>query len=293
MIGYHVHPNPVLASYRLRVAIPSRHLGMAYRVGERGDVNFFYKLGNPVLAKSCAPVVFDVVNDHFDAHPTVGAMCDLAHTITVASKAMAETVRKHTGRDAVVIDDPYENEESPPAVIGERIVWFGHSANLPSLNRIAPSLKGFRVTVCTDFQHPAFVMWSPESEKAFLDAAAVVVISGTNPGASSNRVVKALRAGRFVVMPRDCARSWRQFEDFCFIGDVREGVRWALDNREEACKRIQAGQRYIRQRFSPQSIGLQWAVLFGSILGRDTINRTDGSGSISTPPDEKSPQEVE
>jgi hypothetical protein len=157
-------------------------------------------------------------------------------------------------------------------------VWFGHSVNLPSLNRIAPSLKGFRMTVCTNFQHPAFKQWSPEAEKAFIHAAAVVVLSGTNPGASTNRVVKAIRAGRFVVMPRDCAESWKQFADFGWIGDVREGVRWALDNREEACKKIAAGQDYIRQRFSPQSIGSQWAALFGSILARDTNAKKDGSG---------------
>jgi hypothetical protein len=252
------------------VEIPAKHLGMPYRIGEPGSVSFFYKLGNPEQARGCPAVVFDVVNDHFDHYSSIGEMCALAHTVTAGSTVMAETVWQRTRRDAVVIDDPYENDEGPPAVIGDRVVWFGHSVNLPSLNRLAPKLKGFRMTVCTDFEHPAFVHWSMSAEKSFVDAAAVVVLSGTNPGASTNRVVKAIRAGRFVVMPNDCAESWRQFRRFCWIGDVREGVTWALNNREDACKSIAAGQDYIRQKFSPQSIGSQWAGLFGSILGQDT-----------------------
>ena len=277
MIGYLVTAKPQLASFRLRVQIPAKHLGIPYQIGGPGDVNFFYKLGNPDIAKGLR-VVFDVVNDHFERYPSVGEMCGLAEVVTAGSEVMAETVRRHTGRDPVVIDDPYENDECKAEVVGDRVVWFGHSVNLPSLNRIAPSLKGFRMTVCTNFQHPAFKQWSPEAEKAFIHAAAVIVLSGTNPGASTNRVVKAIRAGRFVVMPRDCAESWKQFADFGWIGDVREGVRWALDNREEACKKIAAGQDYIRQRFSPQSIGSQWAALFGSILARDTNAKKDGSG---------------
>ena len=277
MIGYLVTPKPVLASYRLRVLIPAQHLGMPYRIAEPGDLNFFYKLGNPEIAKEHQPVVFDVVNDHFERYPSVKEMCALAHAVTAGSEVMAEIVERHTGRVPYVIDDPYENEQGEASVIGDRVVWFGHSVNLPSLNRIAPSLKGFRMTVCTNFDHPAFVQWSPEAEASFLDAAAVVVLSGTNPGASTNRVVKAIRAGRFVVMPGDCAKSWKQFGEFGWVGDVREGVRWALNNREEACSKIKAGQDYIRQRFSPQSIGSQWAVLFGSILGRDTSTKQAGS----------------
>lgn len=252
-------------------------MGLPYRIGAPGEVNFFYKLGNPDIAQGLDGIVFDVVNDNFE-YQSVREMCQLACMLTAGSEVMAETVRRRTGRAAVVIDDPYENDEAPAGVIGDRVVWFGHAVNLPSLSRLASKLKGFRMTVCTNFDHPAFVQWSPQAEKSFIDAAAVVVVSGTNPGASSNRVVKTLRAGRFPVMPKDCAESWRQFGEFAWIGDVREGVAWALNNRDEACKKILAGQHYIRERFSPQSIGSQWTALFGSILGQDISIAKAGSG---------------
>lgn len=284
MIGYAVSHKPHLASYRLRVAVPAPHLGVPYVIGDVGSPTFFYKLGNPEIAARCRGVLFDVVNDHFEQYPTVKAMGLMADVLTAGSAVMADVVRKHTGRDAVVIDDPYENDEGEAKVVGQQIVWFGHGVNLPSLSKLAPSLKGFRVTICTNVEHPAFVIWSPESEKAYLDASAVVVVSGTNPGASSNRPAKAIRAGRFVVMPEDCAESWRQFRDYAWIGDVREGVRWALNNREEACKRIKAGQKYVRERFDPVSIGRQWKAAFDSISAPAISDSRDGLTSTSLSP---------
>jgi hypothetical protein len=92
----------------------------------------------------------------------------------------------------------------------------------------------------------------------------VVLMVGNNPGASSNRVVKALRAGRFVVTPGG-VDSWDAFRDYIWIGDVREGIDYALNNREEVCNKIEAAQAMIRDKFSPQTIGRQWADLFSSI----------------------------
>jgi hypothetical protein len=47
-VGYAVPHSPTLASYRLRVDIPRRHLGPGFQscVGTTGEVTFFYKNGN-------------------------------------------------------------------------------------------------------------------------------------------------------------------------------------------------------------------------------------------------------
>jgi hypothetical protein len=90
-------------------------------------------------------------------------------------------------------------------------------------------------------------------------------MTGNNPGASANRIVKSLQAGRFVVTPEDCADSWRELAPYIWIGDVSDGIRWALNNREDVCQKIKQGQQYIAQRFSPESIGSQWTTLFASI----------------------------
>ena len=90
-------------------------------------------------------------------------------------------------------------------------------------------------------------------------------MTGTNPGASANRVVKALRAGRFVVAPENCADAWRELAEFIYVGDVRDGFNWAFNNREEACQKIVAGQQFVAQRFAPREIGTKWTGLFASI----------------------------
>jgi hypothetical protein len=276
VIGYAVSPTPELASFRLRVALPAAHLGMDYAIGAPGDVTFMYKLGDPDLARQCGPVVFDVVNDHFERYASVVEMCRIAHTITAGSRLMAARVRQATGREALVIDDPYEDAEGHVACDGDHVAWFGHLVNLPSLNRYGLKDAGLKLRICTNYAAPGIVPWSRSGELSMIQDAAVVLLTGTNPGASSNRVVKALRVGRFVVAPEDCAESWREFSDFIWIGDVLEGIRWAFSNRGEACRKVRAGQQAIRQRFSPRLIGSQWAGLFGSIMERGTSTMRAG-----------------
>jgi hypothetical protein len=270
VIGYCVPENPNLASYRLRVSIPQKHLGIPSRQG-LGDVTFFFKNGCPLLASRIdGPVVYDVVNPHF-SDPDYQAMVKAADVVTCSSPAMQWAIRKAFGLESVVIPDPYENEERKAACEGDKVVWFGHQANL---NTLEP-YRDLNPVICTGEN------WSRQQEDKDLASAAVVLLTGSNPGASSNRPVKALRAGRFVVCPEESPPSWKELADFIWIGDVREGVRWALDNREEACRKVTLGQQFVKTRFSPQSIGSQWADLFASILGRDTNKKTAGSALTS------------
>ena len=229
-VGYCVTVAPTLASYRLRVEIPARHLGCEYAIGVTGRPTFFYKNGGHRLAESLAGgVVYDVVNDHFrgghakDYH----AMCDVADVVTCSSETMQDIVYRETGRDSTVIDDPFENELSEPTCIGEGVLWFGHAANIASLLPYAP-LEHLLVCTNGDYAH---VQWSLENEAKCLQGAAVVLMTGGSPGASANRVVKAIRAGRFVVAPDGCAESWRELAPYIWVGDVKDGIAWALNNR--------------------------------------------------------------
>lgn len=272
-VGYCVPVVPQLASFRLRVAIPALHLGYPYTIGAPGDVSFFFKDGDPLGAAKLQNVVYDVVNDHFNSKPSYRQMCDIAATVTAASESMAETIYAATGRVAWVIDDPYENDEAPPAVNGDDVLWFGHSANLSSL--FAHDLSDFRLLVCTNSPINS-VWWTPDQERESLRDCAAVVLTSNNPGASSNRVVKAIRAGRFVVAPHG-VKAWEQFAPFIWLGDPKEGLKWALNNREEACKKIAAGQNYTRERFSPKKIGEQWTEVFGLTLALGTSAQKAGS----------------
>lgn len=273
MIGYAVDINPELASFRFRVSIPAGHLKVPYRLGCTGSPTFFYKDGNPELARSLkSGVLYDVVNDHFTGPraESYHGMAKAADVLTTCSEVMRETVKKATGRDSIVIDDPYENAEFPPEVPGEFVLWFGHAANISSLKPYAdlPNLK-----VVSNVKGAA--PWSLKFEWHYIKQAALILLTGNNPGASTNRIVKSIRSGRFVVTPGGIP-SWEQFKDFCWIGDVREGVQWALNNREEACQKIALGQSYIRERFTPSLITEKWMEAFGLTSAAATRGKQDG-----------------
>ena len=269
-VGYYVKPFHDLASFRLRVSIPASYLTCPYVIGGTGSPTFFYKDGDVPTAAVCkGGVVYDVVNDHFDRQSYI-QMTRLADVLTTSSQAMAEVVKAKTGRDATVIDDPYENAEQEPAVVGDFVVWFGHGANISSLKPYAdlPNLR-----VCSNVK--GAIPWSTRKEASCIEQAAVVLLTGNNPGASANRLVKAVRAGRFVVAPPGTP-AWDELKDYCWIGDVREGIKWALNNREDACQRIAAGQRYMRERFHPSLIGAKWMEVFASTSGAATSEKKDG-----------------
>lgn len=264
-VGYCVQKTPQLASYRLRVAIPAKHLGCGYEIGTVGNPTFFYKHfdDNVALAERCGPFVYDVVNDHFNGShgQYYRRMIGMAAAVTCSSPAMAEIVRRHTYKSPTVIDDPYENDERGAEVLGDGVLWFGHQANIKSLHRY---LDIPNLTICSNLPHDAIVPWSIDSEREQLEKCAVVLMTGDNWGASANRVVKALRSGKFVVTPGGVP-AWDELQDYIWIGDVRDGIKWALNNREEACRKILAGQKFVATRNRPASIGAQWKELFASI----------------------------
>ncbi len=270
-VGYCVPVAPQMASYRLRVAIPAPLMGCEYEIGATGNPTFFYKHteADQELARSCGPYVFDVVNNHFDgklgAH--YRAMCDGAAAITVSSPLMAGTVSRYTRRTATIIDDPYENDEQEARCAGQEVLWFGHSANISSLFDIVPKILPCPIvlTVCTNYKHPATVPWTPETERRSLDRCALVLATGNNPGASGNRIAKALRAGRFVVTPGGVP-AWDAYKDYIWIGDVRKGIEWAFKNRSEVAQKVKAGQAYVREASDPRRIARQWTEVFASIL---------------------------
>lgn len=286
-VGYCVPITPQMASYRLRVAIPAPLLGCEYELGTIGQPSFFYKHfeADLELARSCGPFVYDVVNDHFGG--ALGrhyrSMCELAAKITCPSPAMAERIGKAIGRDATVIDDPYENEESSAQCTGRKLLWFGHSANISSLFKELEKLGAVdaELEVCTNFQHQHATPWSPDNERRCLASCSLVLVTGNNYCASANRIIKALRAGRFVVTPGGVP-AWDALKDYIWVGDIRKGIEWAFNNRDEVCAKITAGQAFSKVENDPRQIAAKWTELFGSISEPATSGNRDGLASICT-----------
>ena len=82
---------------------------------------------------------------------------------------------------------------------------------------------------------------------------------------SANRVITALWAGKYVVaypLP-----SYKLFCDFAGIDrNLVAGIRWAMDNRDLVPDRVNRGQRFIWQHFSPHIIAKTWGTVFNAVV---------------------------
>lgn len=237
-----------LASTRMRARIPQAEVG---KLGmSRGmDVVVYGK--HWLAHKDLSPFkkrVFDVCDDHF--YGPHGAYyrehIELADLVTCNSEHMAHVIWAETGVKATVIPDPYESEIRP-AGAGNGALWFGHASNLPDLH---PYLH-LNPEILTGGE------WSRTKQLEALERCGCVIVpTGKSMAKSANRLIEAVINGRFVAAGNLPAHD--EFKDWMWVGDVRDGVAWFEDNREEAIKRVQACQQYIIDTYSPACIGKHW-----------------------------------
>ena len=261
-VTFQTHKNsPILASYRLRNLIPKQELEK-YGIEEGWDILVASKHGFCWdIADNFNKLVFDVCDDHFHdrhrQHYIEG--CHFADLITCNSKEMKRVIFEETGRDAVIIDDPYEDEELEPSD-GNTLLWFGHPTNLGDLNRLLSTLK-------TDLpldivsRYPGVTQWTPDAlDKALKRCKYDILPTGKSKAKSANRMIKAIRYGKFPI-----AEPLPAFEEILgpWVGDINEGLEWAKSH--SAVNRIKLAQEMIRERFSPQTVGKAWYKALSSI----------------------------
>lgn len=288
-----------VASFRYRVSIPAAHAdGVEYVNGWEAtefDVALFGKhLGAGTLADQWSvyeaiercksfgvPIVADICDDHFmtPLGEHYRRVIDCADAVVAATPKLAESVGAECGRDAVVIEDPYEWDEVAPRFDGGRnLFWYGHANNYPALEREVPSLDGYTVRCVSNLRHCI-----PYSTQAMADGFAwcdLVIIPTFKlrkwQSKGANRAVEAIRQGRYVV-----ANPMPAYADLgIWQGNILEGIKWAQQNPSQVLKRIELAQKMVRQRFSPRLVAQKWASVFCSISGAATRSTPDGSTSI-------------
>lgn len=243
-----LNTDPLIASARLRSIIPARELADKIMLGN--DVVIGAKHGwNPLLVRKLAKrFIMDVCDDHFDgkhsAHYLVA--CSIADVVTCNSQEMQRVIKEQTDRDAIVIDDPYEDDELTPT-LGEGTpfcLWFGHQSNLPDLKAVEEKIR-----------YPLDVISS--HNYGLLDARlrkcrAVVIPTGQKTAKSANRAIRAIRYGKYPV----CGPLPAYAEIGLGNHDFERELEWAMthDTRNE----VLSLQRAIRERFCPTRIANEW-----------------------------------
>jgi len=240
--------------------------------------------------------LFDLTDDRFQgehgAH--LQQMVAYAQGVVTVSPMLRDIIKQRTGKDSAIACDPYEGARGvarwSPDGRRLRALWFGHESNIVSLQRALPSLldagKKFPIelrivtadvdgierdckTFNSKYRHALtlrYAKWSIEETWSSLAAADFVVIPAL-PDAqwtlskSSNRIIEALWAGRFVVAHP--IPSYMEFKNWAWIGgDLSAGVAWMLENGASIAGRVSAAQDYIASTYSPESIASQWEQIF-------------------------------
>ena len=295
LINYVTQADHNLASYRYRIINVCAALSGDERymteVSRKPKPNasmyvvskhFAYDAGYDAL-ETGKPVIMDVCDNHFEHKehgPYYRRMCQGAHLVTCNSKAMKLEIIKYAPNARIrVIQEAYEMPELNPSYFihkPPKLMWFGHPTNLDTLYDIEiPGDINIVTQVKTDehmemkeYGRVRYYRYSPIMllGVAGLSDAVVIPTDADAPSKrtkSANRFVEALRLGKFVIAHAHPAHM--ELSRFGFIGDIVEGCRWLVENADEARMRVQQGQLYIRERFSPVAIADRWRQAFDEV----------------------------
>lgn len=271
---------PMAASYRYRAQMPvdeiPKHNGFTAKLNEGGEYDILVaSKPSANLIPICeqakrdgAKIVMDASDDHFDDQfkETYHKMAELADEIVVASDAMRQRIHRYLSRDATVISDPYEHPEVPPHADGDDYLWFGHQSNFQDVPPILPLMKKRKLRVLTGpKQIPHTTLWTPENMVEMFKISNICLFP-TRAGAenkSPNRLLNAIRAGCFAICQQH--PSYLEFRPFVWVGDMRTGLIWSEAFQKDLNECVTAAQDYIRDRYSPATIGKRWADFMESL----------------------------
>jgi len=266
------------ASYRYRTRIPAEALGA--RINELTDdtsivvsvkmrkenVDLFRKLQSRGVK-----VIVDFCDWYFDDRYAnlfplsfYDVMAREADAVTVPTVRMAELMVDAGYRKPTVICDPYDFPELPPHCDGNNLLWFGHCINRDGLLRVMPDVEKHPLTIVSRIDYkplpmpPQTIPWTNDSMPGHLAKADIVIIPTTPEYKSANRAIESIRQGCFVVAePHPAIEEI----DHIWVGNIKEGVEWAIQNPKEARERTLLAQQLVKVKFSPQSQADVWRTL--------------------------------
>lgn len=208
------------------------------------------------LTKPFDKYIFDVCDNHFngqwDEHYRFH--CENADGVTCNTPYMAKIIKTETGRDAIVIPDPFELPRQEPHFC-ESAIWFGGKGNLPALGRVIPDLPKINVAIVSEPVFDGVIPWSLEAMEREMSRSGISLIPVMDkPAASANRLIESLNCGVFpVVEPHPSHDEFNVWK-----GGIGDGVRWALNHPEKALDGVLEGQAYIDKHYSIEAIGPLW-----------------------------------
>lgn len=277
MISFMHYGSENVASFRYRVAMPALWLDAEIN-NPRADVHIYAKPIFPDVEharkakEDGKTVIVDMCDIHFD-RKYYRDIIKYADLITTSSDWSAQYINDDYGIRTCFIPESFEFEEVAPHCNGNKLLWFGNSQNFDSLERVRSQISDFPLKVVSDMQ--GCIPWSIQNMVSAFSESDIVILPETAPYKSANRAVEAIRQGCFVV-----AEPHPSLEGFpIYIGNIRKGIEWAIQNQTEANKMTLEAQDYIRRKFSPRTLENAWKTAIQIALSNSTSGQAASTGT--------------
>ena len=307
---------PRRASQRFRGLVPLQHMlptdGFIDRVEEatKDDIVIMSKaieIKDFMYLKDMGiKFIFDICDNKWrlgkDRQKNTAIMnagCLHANLITTTCGQLKQKIFEETGKDALIIDDPYERAiEEPTFKPHEKnlnICYFGGRKSfwlvnweevIAGLNYICGRLGVEYTLNCITQKHllaskkithhyypdgPVIMYeWDYELQKQLVSKSDFVLLPVPNDNPlvfsfkSPNRVIDSIAQGRYVITTNGVT-SYEQFGDFIGLGSLQKNIKWAIENPKDVISKIKEGQNYIQKYHSPEVIAKQWLALRNKI----------------------------
>jgi len=240
--------------------------------------------------------VFDICDDKWGSRKkklveTYNFLCKNANLVVTSTPTLANIIFRHTGKKAHVITDPVERERKEPILLNIKedtiikFAYYGAGKNFEVIdwNKIVNDLKRIHnkieihVVIGRVHKHLDKVkhlieqkilyayQWTYELQDQIVDDCHFVLIPivsvNENISAKSpNRLIDGIQRGK-LVLTNTGVDSYEPFRNFSyFVSDFNygQGLKYAINNRNEVLQNIKAGQLYIDQHHTPKIIGKKW-----------------------------------
>jgi len=240
--------------------------------------------------------VFDICDDKWGSRKknlvdTYNFLCKNANLVVTSTPTLANIIFRNTGKQAHVISDPVERERKEPNVkiitddTTIKFAYYGAGKNFDIIdwNKIVNDLKRVHnkieihavlgrvekhLKTVQDLIEKKILFayqWTYELQDKIVDDCHFVLIPIVNvneniSAKSPNRLIDGIQRGK-LVLTNTGVNSYEPFRNFSyFVSNFNygEGLKYALNNKEEVLKRIKDGQFYIDQHHTPEVIGKKW-----------------------------------
>jgi len=81
---------------------------------------------------------------------------------------------------------------------------------------------------------------------------------------SYNRITDSINLGRFTIISDQ--DHLREFNNFCFLGNIGEGLKWVKENNLLAVEKVKKGFEYVKKNYNVATIALEWKKIIDQTL---------------------------